>query len=219
LVSPAETHEHFSRPAPFSIRHGSWLPDHRIVWCDVPWKQRYEDADGEDDGVFAAPAEVRAVIDVLAELQPTDQSCEIQILSPYNDQLEAIREELKRSRGEGRLGALFTSPFDLTVGKRLGATVDEFQGSEADVVVVSLVRNNAYPPWKSVGFLREANRMNVLLSRAKQKLIVVGSWDFFATRCDERTSPDAEWAYLGLLMREAVRSQAAGHLARVSAPR
>jgi len=69
-------------------------------------------------------------------------------------------------------------PFDLRRDKRLGATVDEFQGDEADVVIVSLVRNNALVPWKSVGFLKEANRMDVLLSRARHKLIIVGSWDF-----------------------------------------
>jgi hypothetical protein len=52
------------------------------------------------------------------------------------------------------------------------ATVDNFQGEEADVVVVSLVRSNSTG---SVGFLREPERINVLLSRARCGLIMVGN--------------------------------------------
>ena len=44
--------------------------------------------------------------------------------------------------------------------------------------------------------------MNVLLSRAKQKLVIVGSWDFFASRCDATTSEYEEHAYIGDMMRE-----------------
>lgn len=83
----------------------------------------------------------------------------------------------------------------------MGATVDEFQGSEADIVIVSLVRNNGLPTWKSLGFLKEPNRMNVLLSRARQKLIVVGSWDFFQTRTDSDTGDFAELAWLRRMMK------------------
>lgn len=58
--------------------------------------------------------------------------------------------------------------------------MDSFQGGEADVVVVSLVRNNAHAtPAKALGFLRDNRRMNVLLSRAKWKLVLVGSRSFY----------------------------------------
>jgi hypothetical protein len=110
-----------------------------------------------------------------------------------------MRDAIERARLHGHLAPMFVAPFDLREDKRLGATVDEFQGDEADVVIVSLVRNNALVPWKSVGFLKEANRMDVLLSRARHKLIIVGSWDFFASRCDVYTPPDAEYAYIGRL--------------------
>jgi hypothetical protein len=218
LKSPDETHERFAGHPPFMTKPGSWLPQERVVWCDVPWKQRREESIGEEDDMFVAYGEVRAVTDVLVELQPVPGSrCEVQILSPYNDQLEAIRKAIRRSRGDSRLEAMFSPPFDLTVGKRMGATVDDFQGSEADVVIVSLVRNNPHPRWRSVGFLSAANRMNVLLSRARHKLIIVGSWDFFASRCDHETPPDAPYAYIGRLMDEASRARADGRLARVDA--
>jgi len=59
-------------------------------------------------------------------------------------------------------------------------TVDSFQGGEADLVLISLVRNNAHStPSKALGFLRDNRRMNVLLSRAKWRLILVGSLSFY----------------------------------------
>jgi hypothetical protein len=97
----------------------------------------------------------------------------------------------------------------------MGATVDQFQGSEADVVIVSLVRNNALVPWKSIGFLKESNRMNVLLSRARQKLIIVGSWDFFDTRCNAFTSKDDEHFYIGEMMSRMKEAERLGSLAKV----
>jgi hypothetical protein len=97
----------------------------------------------------------------------------------------------------------------------MGATVDQFQGSEADVVIVSLVRNNALVPWKSIGFLKESNRMNVLLSRARQKLIIVGSWDFFDTRCNAFTSKDDEHFYIGEMMSRMKEAERLGRLAKV----
>jgi len=51
-------------------------------------------------------------------------------------------------------------------------SVDQAQGSEADVVVLSCVRANAE---KSVGFLKNPNRLNVAISRAKERLVIVGS--------------------------------------------
>src|SRR5262249_32825424 len=57
---------------------------------------------------------------------------------------------------------------------------DSFQGSEADVVAVSLVRNSARVGMGALGVLRERRRMNVMLSRAKQKLVLVGSLAFLA---------------------------------------
>jgi serine/threonine protein kinase len=216
LRSPQETHDKFNEPPPFRIIEGSWLPDARVVWCDVPWVQKEEFSEGEIEGLFVSKAEVEMVLKVLTQLKPNaDKPCEIQILSPYNNQLDEIRNAINRAKSKGQLPDMFREPFDISKGKRVGATVDEFQGSEADVVIVSLVRNNALVPWKSVGFLKEANRMNVLLSRARQKLCIVGSWDFFETRCNEHTSPDDEHAYIGRMMKRMREAMKAGRLAKV----
>jgi superfamily I DNA and/or RNA helicase len=216
LVSPRETHERFESAPPFLTEPNTWLPAERVVWCDVPWRQKTKFAEGESDGVFSSPTEVRAVIAVLEQLRPKGREpCDIQVLSPYNDQLIAIREALGAARAAGRLAAMYSEPLNFGSGKRAGATVDEFQGSEADVVIVSLVRNNPLVPWKSVGFLKEANRMNVLLSRARHKLVIVGSWEFFRSRVDSETPLDAEYRYLGDMMKEMERAKRQGRLARI----
>lgn len=54
------------------------------------------------------------------------------------------------------------------------ATVDNFQGEEADFVIVSTVRCN---PEGRTGFLREDNRVNVMLSRAKHGMLILGSME------------------------------------------
>ena len=56
------------------------------------------------------------------------------------------------------------------------ATVDNFQGEEAKVIVVSLVRSNAE---RKPGFLKTSNRINVLLSRAQHGMYIIGNIENF----------------------------------------
>ena len=186
----------------------------------MPWVQKDDWAEGERDGLFTSEPEIVGVLKALQEIIPDGKTaCEVQILCPYNNQLEQIRERLATEKNKGGLAHMFSPPFDLLNGKRMGATVDEFQGSEADIVIVSLVRNNGLAPWKSVGFLKESNRMNVLLSRAKHKLIIVGSWEFFKTRCTAATSEEEPYSYLGRMMEHCELERANGKLARISVPK
>jgi len=57
------------------------------------------------------------------------------------------------------------------------ATVDNFQGEEAKIVIVSLVRSNDR---RNVGFLRTTNRINVLLSRAQYGMFIIGNTDTYS---------------------------------------
>ena len=50
-------------------------------------------------------------------------------------------------------------------------TVDGFQGQERDIIVISLVRSNDDG---QIGFLRDLRRMNVAITRARMKLIILG---------------------------------------------
>jgi len=53
-------------------------------------------------------------------------------------------------------------------------TVDNFQGEEATIVILSLVRNTSSGNHGTIGFLRSPNRTNVLLSRAKHGMFMLG---------------------------------------------
>jgi hypothetical protein len=61
-------------------------------------------------------------------------------------------------------------------------TVDSFQGNQAEIIAVSMVRNNTELAGKGLGFLVDGSRMNVLLSRAERLLVLIGSWEFFRSQ-------------------------------------
>ncbi|KAJ8106468.1 hypothetical protein ONZ43_g7054 [Nemania bipapillata] len=113
---------------------------------------------------------------------------QIAVLTPYLGQLHKLKKRLGNSfeivlgdRDTGELdrqglGLDLESAPDIqkkSLGKCLTlATVDNFQGEEAEVVVISLVRSN---PDGRCGFLRTSNRINVLLSRAKHGMYIFGN--------------------------------------------
>ncbi|KLU92338.1 hypothetical protein MAPG_11284 [Magnaporthiopsis poae ATCC 64411] len=127
-------------------------------------------------------------------LQGAYKTTDIAVLTPYARQLEQLRAALARDF------EVFLSEKDEDVLARNGnadaedssepllekkklvnairlATVDNFQGEEAKVVVVSLVRSNNR---RKVGFLKTSNRINVLLSRAQHGLYLIGNSDTYS---------------------------------------
>ena len=84
------------------------------------------------------------------------------LISPYRAQVRRMKELL----AEGDFDAIRAIEELLTVD-----SIDAFQGQERDVIVISLVRSN---PDGEIGFLADIRRMNVALTRAKRKLIVIG---------------------------------------------
>lgn len=125
------------------------------------------------------PDEVKAVKEVLKCLEPADENSHptLAILTFYKAQVEKLSEMIDveiKSGTLSHLGNFRKARENMTwVG-----TVDGFQGSEADIVILSLVRNNPGVGTSAIGFLRDRRRMNVALSRAKQKLIIIGSLPF-----------------------------------------
>src|SRR5690606_28166849 len=81
---------------------------------------------------------------------------------PYRAQVRRLKELL----AEGNYEAMSAIQELLTVD-----SIDAFQGQERDVIVISLVRSNAEG---EIGFLADTRRMNVALTRAKRKLMVIG---------------------------------------------
>ncbi|CAG1989517.1 unnamed protein product [Fusarium graminearum] len=84
------------------------------------------------------------------------------------DDLEAIEEEGTDTKTPNA-GTLRKTTLLKTVRV---ATVDNFQGEEAKIIVISLVRSN---PQQECGFLKTSNRINVLLSRAQHGMYIIGN--------------------------------------------
>jgi hypothetical protein len=107
-------------------------------------------------GSLSNEAEIVAVRRVIAALRKNHrENLIVAVIAMYQDQVMALKEVLQQ------LNLLW-----LEVD-----TVDAFEGEEADVVILSLVRSNEA---ERIGFLDKAQRLNVAISRAKRLLIVVG---------------------------------------------
>jgi ATP-dependent RNA/DNA helicase IGHMBP2 len=88
------------------------------------------------------------------KLRPT-----VAIISPYREQVQFIQDHIKKDFDH-------YPDDDISVD-----TIDSFQGQERDVVYISMVRSNSE---NEIGFLKDTRRMNVAMTRAKKKLIVIG---------------------------------------------
>ena len=90
-----------------------------------------------------------------------DEHIDFGVISPYRAQVQYLRRLLKKEP--------FFRPFRRLITIH---TVDGFQGQERDVVFVSLVRANTQG---QIGFLRDLRRMNVAITRARMKLVILGN--------------------------------------------
>lgn len=89
-----------------------------------------------------------------------DERIDFGIISPYKAQVHYLRRLIRRNP--------FFKPFRRLITVH---TVDGFQGQERDVIVISLVRANSSG---QIGFLGDLRRMNVAMTRARMKLIIMG---------------------------------------------
>jgi len=99
------------------------------------------------------PQEAKLVLQQVKQLHEAGVAYhDIAVIAPYAAQVRLLRDQFE---GQG-----------LEID-----TVDGFQGREKEVVVISLVRSNAI---NEIGFLSDRRRMNVALTRARRKLVVIG---------------------------------------------
>jgi AAA domain len=175
-----------------------------IAWVDVPWcrtEPRTQEKGPPGSPRYTNDAEVVALRNFLGELGPDNGTAgDIAVLAPYTQQVGLLYKELA---GRTRLPASLR--FQVSPNARPNTargngfhTVDSFQGNQADVIAVSLVRNNELAQPKGLGFLDDPSRLNVLLSRAERLLVLVGSWDFFVDQVkfielDDRNNPNWHW--------------------------
>ena len=115
-------------------------------------------------------------------LEENDEDTPLGIICMYSHQVERMREALaEQTWPNPRFGRLIRVE-----------TVDSYQGKENSVVVMSLVRSN---PHRMQGHVVSDNRCNVALSRAKERLYILGSSEMWG-RC-RRTDPMRRvWSHL-----------------------
>ncbi|CAG8096658.1 unnamed protein product [Penicillium nalgiovense] len=182
--------------------HESVLDLPRVVGMrnNLFWLDHRCDEDSRSDGSRVKSHSNQWEVDMATALvrhlvrQGEYKSTDIALLTPYTGQLRKLRTSLSSDfeicLSERDLETLAADGIDNIEDENLEsnghkslekktllqtlrlATVDNFQGEEAKVIVVSLVRSNAK---RKVGFLRTENRINVLLSRAQHGMYLIGN--------------------------------------------
>lgn len=153
--------------APTVSHRGILDYDIPMMWIDTAECDGKEEFVGENFGrINRAEAEMtlqtlQQYLEKIGKQRILEELIDVGIISPYRAQVQLLRKELRKRE--------FFRPYRhlLTVN-----TVDGFQGQERDIILISLVRSN---DGGDIGFLRDLRRMNVAITRARMKLIILGS--------------------------------------------
>lgn len=147
------------------VRHRSLLSlmDEPLVWLDCASEEEFVGTNFGRVNREEAALTLQALRDYCQRLgmeRIRDERVDFGIISPYRAQVQLLRHVIKHDE------VLRPIRKSITVN-----TVDAFQGQERDVVCVSLVRANGSG---QIGFLSDLRRMNVAMTRARMKLILIG---------------------------------------------
>ena len=147
------------------MKHGhsnTLICDNPLYSFDSPVILHEEDDEGEQ----VSEKEAAFIANVIAGfLTKGIHADEIAVLSPFRAQAANIRRAIKKHEGISKENRQ----------KITSDTVDKMQGQERDVILYSLVSGNIDYMLEMAEFLYNPNKMNVAFSRAKSKLIIVGS--------------------------------------------
>ena len=166
-----------------SVRYRGILDyDNPIVWIDskdvIPSptentdeaetsvSRYHEEFVGETFGRINKPeaeltlATLQELFEKIGRARILEERIDVGIISPYRAQVQYLRQLIRRRE--------FYKPYRSLISVN---TVDGFQGQERDIIIISLVRSNEQG---QIGFLRDLRRMNVAITRARMKLIIIG---------------------------------------------
>jgi len=131
------------------------------------------------------------LVQKLALIYTVEDFPSVAIIAPYKQQIYVLKDLLLNAP------ELQVYAAHITVN-----TIDSFQGQERDIVYISLTRSNAD---SIIGFLSDVRRMNVAMTRAKKKLVVIGDSatlsksDFYAGfigYAEERNAYQSAWEFI-----------------------
>ena len=149
------------------VSHRSILDyDIPMLWIDTSDMACREEFVGESYGrvnkteARLTLAALQLYIEKIGLRRAIDESIDIGIISPYRAQVQHLRQLLKKEE--------YFRPLRHNISVN---TVDGFQGQERDIILISLVRANDEG---QIGFLSDIRRMNVAITRARMKLIILG---------------------------------------------
>ena len=149
------------------VRHRGILDlDTPIEWIDTTGRDFKEQFVGETFGRINRDEadlllrELEAYIGRIGGQRILDERVDFGIISPYKAQVQYLRACIRRNA--------FLRPYRHLLTAN---TVDGFQGQERDVIFISLVRANEQG---QIGFLGDLRRMNVAITRARMKLVILG---------------------------------------------
>ena len=141
--------------------------DTPMIWIDTSEMECHEEFVGESFGRINKPEanlllqELESYIQKIGENRVLDEQIDFGLISPYKAQVQYLRNKIKSNSFFRRFRPLITVN-----------TVDGFQGQERDVIFISLVRANESG---QIGFLNDLRRMNVAITRARMKLVILGN--------------------------------------------
>lgn len=149
------------------VKHRGILDyDLPMMWVDSSEANGHEEFVGESFGRINK-VEAQLTLDVLEEYfkkigrqRILDERIDVGVISPYRAQVQHLRRMICKRE--------FFKPYRSLITVN---TVDGFQGQERDIIVISLVRSNDEG---QIGFLSDLRRMNVAVTRARMKLIILG---------------------------------------------
>lgn len=153
--------------APEVCHRGILDYDLPMMWIDTSGTEAYEQFVGESFGRINKK-EAALTLEKLQEYfektgkqRILDENIDVGIISPYRAQVQYLRQQIKKKE--------FFRPYRKLISVN---TVDGFQGQERDIIIISLVRSNNEG---QIGFLSDLRRMNVAITRARMKLIIMGN--------------------------------------------
>ena len=164
---PSDWFYHGELEAAPEVRHRGILDfDTPMNWIDTSGMDFHEEFVGESFGRINKEEanlllqELETYINRIGKERILEERIDFGLISPYKAQVQYLKSKIK--------GSSFLRPFRSLITVN---TIDGFQGQERDVIFISLVRANEDG---QIGFLNDLRRMNVAITRARMKLVILG---------------------------------------------
>jgi superfamily I DNA and/or RNA helicase len=158
--------------------------------CGFDEKTEGTSTTNPEEAAFLFKHLTQLVTELVPHYQPENFPT-IAVISPYKQQIYLLKEQLLHS------------PFLQAYGSKISVnTIDSFQGQERDIVYISMTRSNTE---SKIGFLSDIRRMNVAMTRARKKLVVIGDsgtlsqlpfYADFITYAEKRDAYKSAWEFV-----------------------